>query len=309
VRLLNSDEIEQIDNNVKLKFYELDEIITSKRVLLDELDSIPRYLDNIYNYYFFKKSYNYFEVIELGKIITKIDSFVNYLIREKIKKDLIDECLSLNEKLHKRFDDALSCGLHKNKNVSGDELIKIIDILQQRKIKYLVHFSPKSNCESINKWGLICRPYMDNLGIKYEVTDPERYEKRLDCISLSISTYNKRIINFKLKNGTLLEEPVIFIIDSKILYQHPAQIIFCDRNAASKYVSCGETASDFEFMFAKNTAIPIEETLATMFVPRGNKNDWETTNDQAEVLVQGFVPSKFIKGPFSIKEFLEKYNG
>ncbi len=76
---------------------------------------------------------------------------------------------------------------------------KIAEIIAQRNIKYLVHFTIKENVESIEKNGLLSRKMLEQQNIDFHHTDNYRHDGLIDYISTSITAPNYPMLKKKMK--------------------------------------------------------------------------------------------------------------
>lgn len=160
--------------------------------------------------------------------------------------------------------------------------LEIKEILKQRNIKQLVHFSNYTNHESILKNGILSVNNMINRKINFASNDEHRYDKQLDCINLSISFINKPLLEkFKLNNPNT--RWTIYRIDPNVIFQDYCYFYYT--NAAF---------SDFKNVPKKHLSSP--KALLEMFADKvtNSKGTWErvnlganqTTCIQAEILIK-----------------------
>lgn len=179
-----------------------------------------------------------------------------------------------------------------------DEEIK--DIINERNIEWLFHFTRAENLKSILKDGLIPRNEIDEeLAI---VNDDCRYDKckGANCLSVEFPNY-KMFWSLRCENKDV--DWVVLALDAKIIEEY--KCAFCYANAGSEEIYSiplqnRMTAEAFEGIFSERECYPSRKEL--------NIPDNYPTNPQAEVLVFGVIPSRFIKYViFNDEETLEKY--
>lgn len=89
----------------------------------------------------------------------------------------------------------------------------ISEIIKQRNIRWLCHFTPRKNLKEIKRIGLKPRNLLDHTAI---FTDSFRYDQNKNAICLSISKPNKWMFDMKRKQGFDL---CLLLIDPAILYK------------------------------------------------------------------------------------------
>lgn len=161
-----------------------------------------------------------------------------------------------------------------------DRQIAIKKIAVSRDIKYLVHFTPIENLESILSNGILSR---DNLKEKdYKRTDNDRIDGKMDMISTSITFPNYKMF-YKKRNFVQSKGWCVIKISSSVLWE--CECYFYPSNASSN-----------KSKELKNNRYP--EHLEMMFYEDGRsfltKNN-QTTDVQAEVMVRGKIPAKYIE--------------
>lgn len=178
-----------------------------------------------------------------------------------------------------------------NQKSYNEESSDVKEIIKKRGITKLIHFTAEDNIDSIKKHGILPRETLINRKLVFDFNDPQRLEKKLDSICLSVEIPNKRLIDefkvrFPEKNFVILE------IDPSILYDFKQKDklvnrVYCDYNAASRY--CQKSEIDMNIMFKNETK------KRHIIHDRKNKEDYETTSDQAEILFVSEIPYKYVK--------------
>lgn len=167
---------------------------------------------------------------------------------------------------------------------------RIEDILKQRNISKLIHFTSDSNIESIRKNGIMPRQRLMDEKENFDFNDSLRLDQHLDSVCLSVQVPNKHLLEeycrrFPNKNYKLVEiDPVI--LTNLNLSNKQTKALFFDYNAASKYANKSE--GDLNIMF--------KEEIRKHHISnnRDTKEDNIPTSDQAEILYFGVIPPKYI---------------
>ena len=188
----------------------------------------------------------------------------------------------------------------------SDGLKKIIQEIEARKIKYLIHFTSIANLESILTNGFIPRYNLENDRVHFEFNDSERRDGRKDCTCFSIEYPNEFFMKrYKHKNLCVLRLNM-----RKVIQFHDGKIYYTIHNAATKM--CRDMLStnpDFLPTYKAFINIFREENPDTRYpYTRTEKSlkPYLPTNHQSEVLVAGKISSKFIDSVFFNSE--EQFN-
>lgn len=84
----------------------------------------------------------------------------------------------------------------------GEERMSYINEVDKRGITSFYHFTRLENLESILKYGVLSRSYLDYYSLPYVFNDKERYDHYLHGVSLSVSSPNKKLLyKFKQQHG------------------------------------------------------------------------------------------------------------
>lgn len=179
--------------------------------------------------------------------------------------------------------------------------LEIKNFLEERGIAYLVHFTDSSKVDSILKNGICSPKEAKKRGIKIIVNDndisahkAEKYMKSSsdDYISLTITTMNEKVLSaFKAKRR--IRNVKRILIDARILWKEiNNDRIYCNMNASSGSLSCGNDTKALEAMFAPSVEqikFSGERTVDT----RAGKPKNVPTHKQAEILFQSRVDPKY----------------
>jgi predicted Zn finger-like uncharacterized protein len=152
---------------------------------------------------------------------------------------------------------------------------RIIEIVSERKIKSLYHFTRVENLTNILEHGLVPRDPQPDFQIL--ITDHDRFDRRYDCVSLSISFPNNKMF-YRAKERYPEDEWCVITVAPEIL--SGTACLFFRTNAAS-YPSIPDRqskrlASAFEDLFQENGRI---KSIPASY----------PTDVQAEVQVEGSI--------------------
>ena len=164
---------------------------------------------------------------------------------------------------------------------------KIREIIQERCIEYIFHFTREENIESIIKYGLVPRLVHDVNNVYACVNDEYRFDGRTDTNSLSIGFPNHRMFYRYRKLG---EKDgfkwCIFVFKPEILYEK--ECLFCRTNAASHEIRSVRD-SELKGFQALEAMFGEKEIQKEMNLPLSFPID-----EQAEVLVKDIIEPQYI---------------
>lgn len=164
-----------------------------------------------------------------------------------------------------------------------------LKVLYDNKIKAIYHFTNISNLESIIKYGICNRKYMNENKINYEYTDANRFDKQIDCISLSINQTNKSMLMSK--TNKFYNDWIIIELDAEqIINNFYNEICYCKNNAASSEM----------INLLKNNKKYLKSVSAFKNMFENNKN-----YSQGELLLEGNIPFEFVTNIY-VKSLQEK---
>lgn len=184
----------------------------------------------------------------------------------------------------------------------------IAEVIRERCITQLVHFTWYSNLPCILERGLLPRNQAEKLSPPATLTDPKRLDRRRSALCLSITDPNTVMLHAKcLSDPAALRKWVILAIQPGVLCTHDCS--FFARNAACKEFDLGDARFDLiephEVVFAKADRRCGRHTAAAL---RGmfadEVGEWSrgglgllpnrTTDPQAEVLVRDVIAPELI---------------
>lgn len=178
-----------------------------------------------------------------------------------------------------------------SENAKDKEKLALKNFLEERRIKFLYHVTDESNIESIKRWGLLSVSDLQEKNLPYKKNDEQRFDNRLDCISLSVSQQNEDLLKVFRFRGIY---PVRLKINAAILYEQiENKRFYCDRNAAASSCQCGCRLSDFKNLFRENIAYTNANGVFKVS-NRSNKKINEPTDIQAEILWVNHVERRYI---------------
>jgi hypothetical protein len=163
--------------------------------------------------------------------------------------------------------------------------------LRERGIRRLTHVTRVQNLASILLRGLFPVSQFDQLSSEPVRNDPERMDRRLHAVSLSVTHPNdllfERWHTYKFRDNTW----VVLSIHPSVMWELPCALFVtnaataCGTGAVS--TSLQPVASDFEHLFAEQSGGLTRATLG--------HNDADTTDPQAEVMIVGIISPNYIE--------------
>lgn len=287
-------------SELKQYSYFLDESV-KKEVMITTYELISRELDTVYIYlpytvtvdcdglhYKGNPFYDKFLLNQIYVLCTRAKGEINIYCESKIVYEYL---FNRNQKIIKT-DKAISI-LTDEEN---KKRILLENIIVERGITRLIHFTPKENLPSIQKNGIMSVKTMKDKGISYVHNDNYRFDKTTDGISLSIQNPNQFIL-MKFKKQYNNRDYVCLILDPALLYEitdesgtHLAPRKYCNYNAAA--LCTEEDDENIEIMFKDN--ITAGSWMNTRIYNRCSKDDNATTTDQAEILFRSTIDPKYI---------------
>ena len=186
----------------------------------------------------------------------------------------------------------------------SEEQLALKDFLDNRRIRYLIHFTDAKNVPSIRENGILSVEQLNKRKIAYKQNDEYRKDNEPDYISLSISGMNQYVYrSFRYSNQTI-EHGVAIVINAEMLYREfDTHRIYCSTNAATSEASKGDSIDDFNAMFAdlvEYTTLSGGERKIDRY--KENRASYETTDIQAEILWNRCVPAEYILFCWDLEE-------
>lgn len=185
----------------------------------------------------------------------------------------------------------------------------ILDILNNRSIRYLVHFTPLDNINSILEKGLYSRSFIEESESgTFEgnlITDNLRLDNMKEGICLSITFPNDKMFYLKRRDAKKEIKWGVVMIDANVMANLSCR--FFPTNAALKdFRSFND--SYFEGTAALNRMFCSElETSKQKIIREPYLLDKDTTCVQAEVMVFQHIPVEYIRGCVFDSDQLQEY--
>lgn len=164
-------------------------------------------------------------------------------------------------------------------------------LTEKRQVKYLVHFTPMANLQSILRYGILPRAELESRRLNAITPDTTRYDYQPSYSSFSISFPNYQMFYNKRSNTNY--DYVVLLVDPSIILNTPlASISYLPHNAASRYTGnvidyTGERA--VKDLFKDSTIAECRIDRVVLDIPLSY-----TTNPQAEVFIKGEIPANYI---------------
>lgn len=172
--------------------------------------------------------------------------------------------------------------------------LQIKNFLDQRGIKYLLHFTSAENIESIKKHGILSVEELNRQGIAFSRNDVNRLDNELDYISLSITSINRQLLGSYIHTGRIKNVRVVWISASILYEEIDNPRIYCDRNAAATSCRKGTAFSDLQNMFLDTLRYTTTIGERDYDRTRDGRANNEPTDPQSEILFKGCIPTKYI---------------
>lgn len=159
------------------------------------------------------------------------------------------------------------------------------NILIERNINEIVHFTKIENLDSILEYGLLSKNILEEQRINYLYSDNYRYDNKLDFICNSITFPNYKMFYAK-RQEDIRQKWAVITIDADILL-HKLDTEFYKKNRASL-----EIYEDDRY-YRSNEAFNSMFSLINrdLYIP-----DSYTTDPQAEVLIKDIIIPDYITG-------------
>jgi hypothetical protein len=178
----------------------------------------------------------------------------------------------------------------------------IEEVVGERQISVLLHFTRSINLPSIMQNGILPRDRFANSAIKAEINDELRLDGRLDGISLSIGFPNSKML-WKLRQENPGVNWVIIGIDRSILWELPCA--FCKHNAADARIS----SKPLETLQSPAALREIYSYIEGFDRVADKLKAFDPTDVQAEVLVFDRIPpEKFVGAVFQRTAIRDQYS-
>ena len=174
-------------------------------------------------------------------------------------------------------------------NNKRNNKLEIINILKNRNITKLIHFTDVRNMPSILEHGILPPKRLKEDGIEPHSNDPNRFDNQLEGISVSIMKRNQHVLK-KFHNRDPRQWVEIEINPDVAVTKN---CLFYQTNASNgKYKDVNE-----EYLrSSKAFASIFDEQVITKgkTYKRDNKKSYEPTDEQAEIIVRWKIPKRKI---------------
>jgi hypothetical protein len=169
----------------------------------------------------------------------------------------------------------------------------------ENRVRRLVHFTDSSNLKNIKRHGLLSENELSQRNITHSINDRQRFDRQLDGICFTLEKANERLLTAYSYNNPSKTYVKLFVkptILFDLLPDVPLFRIYYDHNAAA---SQSQSSTDnVEIMFKNELCIETFNYIYQQYLPQNfnriNKSDYETTSPQAEVMIFGCIPAKYI---------------
>jgi len=171
-----------------------------------------------------------------------------------------------------------------------DDWQAVIDVLNENGIRYLYHFTDRSNIPLIKRHGgLLSWSYCDKHGIRIPKPGGGQLSRQLD-VSRNLQDYvrisftREHPMKYIAKKNGRITDPVNLIIDIRAACI--ANALYSNKNATIKRepVNIGSTIDDLKQIHFRSVKVPTHFDL----------DDEERSYFQAEIMIKTFLPKKYI---------------
>ncbi|EZP31899.1 DarT ssDNA thymidine ADP-ribosyltransferase family protein [Pseudomonas sp. RIT288] len=160
----------------------------------------------------------------------------------------------------------------------------IQQIVKNRKIEHLIHFTRTSNLTSILANGLISRSILQANRIQFAHNDDHRFDERENRTCLSITFPNCKMF-YPMTLNYPADDWAVIRLSPNILWE--LDCLFTETNAATKYIK-DTPDNDLRGPTALEKLFAGEESRLQQKL-----KSFDTTDVQAEVMVSGTIPPNY----------------
>jgi len=166
------------------------------------------------------------------------------------------------------------------------------NFMDEHQIDTLFHFTRASNLPNIFEYGLMPRETISKSGLNADYNDRYRYDNCENALCMSIEFPNyKMFYSLRMENEEV--DWAVIKLDASVLLDF--ECAFCVTNAGSE--------ESYSIDLKKRMGCKALEKLYEEYPGKPSRSamrikNWYPTNPQAEVLVFGCVPLKYIKGVY-----------
>lgn len=165
-------------------------------------------------------------------------------------------------------------------------------VLIDRQIEWLFHFTRAENLPNILRYGLLPRSALERDNIEFAFNDNYRYDNCTNAVCTSIEFPNYKMF-YPLRMANLDVDWAVLLLDAKIICDF--ECAFCTTNAGSASIY----QIDIERRKRKRAFLKLFDELP--YGPTREEmrlEDYYPTDPQAEVLVFNTIPTSYIKKVF-----------
>ena len=181
----------------------------------------------------------------------------------------------------------------------SDEQIALKALLENRRIRYLIHFTDAKNIPFIRANGILSVEQLEKRRITYKQNDEYRKDNEPDYISLSVSGINQYVYRTFRYSNQSIEHGVAVVINAEILYKEfNTRRIYCNTNAANSEVNKGTDIESFKMLFEE----VLDYGMRHFERDIEKKCSFEPTDIQAEILWNKCVSTKYIVCYWDLEE-------
>lgn len=176
------------------------------------------------------------------------------------------------------------------------------DVIRNRGLKYLVHFTSTLNLDSILEHGLYSQLDAENDVVDAYINDEDRHEGLKNGICLSLTFPNSKMF-YSCRHRKNYPDWCVLVLDINILLNK--ECLFFDTNAAFGKFRCIDlktltSANALEGLFADK----IDNKDGVLDRPSYLLSN-DATDVQAEIICMEHIESKYIKGAIFNKDSLK----
>ncbi len=178
--------------------------------------------------------------------------------------------------------------------LSNEELQRIKEVVEKRKIPFLVHFTRIENLASILDYGLVPVKRQKEMNIDSIRNDEIRIDERLDCTSISVGYPNYKLF-YSFRNQKYPGSRwVIIFIKKDLLYNNDNYAYFCKTNAARvcsgrNDLSLLRNSNSLENMFCESIVYNDDYSSREITREKLDIPDFYPTDPQAEILIGNII--------------------
>ena len=220
-----------------------------------------------------------------------LSKFLNFIQCLTLERLIVSVCLATRYSVSRK-----STHEYPPPNPLTRRQAEILDVIENRGITRLVHFTDYRNLELIKEYGILSVAEMDRLGVTYHPNDSQRLDRRRNRISCSITVHNRYLLKeFQTRNA---RKWIRIYIDPKVCYRKNCKFFYT--NAANSIFQIPNINTDLKSPMAFNrmfeNPIEVPTSSGSRSIQRYGKPRNEPTDVQAEVMIKKRIPKEFLLG-------------